>query len=87
MFTIIKIRIDIVLAINQLSQYLSKSQEIYLQATKYLLQHLASTINLEILYTADDKDLTIYANTIYINTCKFKLTTRYCTLITNNSII
>ena len=37
MFAAITTRIDIVLAINQLSQYLSESQEIHLQAAKHLL--------------------------------------------------
>ena len=87
MFVAIKIKVDIALAINWLSQYLSKSQEIHLQVTKHLLQCLANAINLEILYTADDEDLTIYADAAYTNTHKFKSTTEYCTLIANSSVI
>ena len=67
MFMAIRIRIDIVVAVNRLSQYLSKSREIHLQAAKYVLHYLISAADLGILYQKTGGDLTIYADAAYTN--------------------
>src|SRR5438034_11136460 len=89
MFAAIATRIDISLAVNQLSQYLSEPREIHLQAAKHLLQRLAGSINLGILYekasTTDSGSLVIYADA-YANARKFKSTTGYCALISNGPV-
>ncbi len=73
--------------LNQLSQYLSKLQEIHLQAAKHILHYLEEAINLEILYKTDRENLIIFADAFYTNACKFKSTTDFCALILNEPVI
>src|SRR5438034_618488 len=86
MFAAIATRIDISLAVNQLSQYLSEPREIHLQAAKHILRRLAGAINLGILYTTGGGNLTIYADAAYANARKFKSTTGHCALISNGPV-
>ena len=74
---------------NQLSQYLSKSHEIHLQAVKHLFCYLRDKADLEILYkkSTDGENLTVFANAVYANACKFKLITGFLALILNDFVI
>ena len=84
---IIKIRIDIAIAVNYLFQYLSKSWEIHLWAAKHILYYLTDATDLGILYQKISGDLTIYADAAYVNVRKFKSTTGYCALISGGPVI
>ena len=81
MFALIVIWIDIITAVNRLSQYLSASQIIHLQAAKHVLQYLCGLSQLEILYKSTDSNLVEYANTVYVNARQFQFTTGFCFLI------
>ena len=87
MFIIIETQIDIAIAVNQLSQYLNKSHEIYLQAAKHLLCYLRDKIDLKILYNVNKENLIIFIDAVYANVCKFKLITEFLALISNDFII
>ena len=64
-----------------------------MQAAKHLLWYLNSTIDLEIIYRTITKsidssgNLILYADAAYMNICKFKSTTRYLAIISNESVI
>src|SRR5438034_2940674 len=60
MFALIAVRIDIITAVNRLSQYLSASQMIHLQAAKHVLQYLCGSSQLGILYKSTDSNLVGY---------------------------
>jgi transposase InsO family protein len=85
MFMAIGTRIDIALAVNRLSQYLSEPREVHLQAAKHVLRYLLGAADLGILYSADG-DLAIYADAAYANARKFKSTTGFCALISNGPV-
>lgn len=86
MFMAIETRIDITFTVNWLNQYLSKSREIHMQAAKHIFCYLANITNLGILYRTI-RNLIIFADTVYVNTWKFKSITDFCILISNGSVI
>ena len=86
MFMIIETWIDIVTVVNWLSQYLSESCEIHLQAVKHLLHYLRDKIDLEILYKTDEENLIIFTDAVYANIWKFKSIIRFCVLIADDSV-
>ena len=67
MFALIAIQINIITAINKLSQYFNESQMIYLQMIKHVFQYLCDSFQLEILYKSINDDLTDYTDTVYTN--------------------
>ena len=82
MFAAVTVQIDIVFTVNRLSQYLSESHKIHLQAAKHVLQYLKSSSNLEILYKfMSVSDLIKYADAAYTNAHQFKSTTDFCYMI------
>ena len=87
MFAAVTVQIDIVFAVNRLSQYLSESCKIHLQAAKHVLQYLKSSSNLEILYKfMPVSNLVKYADAAYMNIYQFKLTTGFCYMINKASV-
>ena len=79
MFAGVTVWIDIVFAVNRLSQYLNESHKIHLQAAKHVLQYLKSSFNLEILYKFTSvSNFVRYADAAYMNACQFKSTTGFC---------
>ena len=66
MFALIVIWIDIIITINKLSQYLSESWIIHLQAVKHILRYLCDLFQLKILYKTIS-DFIDYANAVYVN--------------------
>ena len=82
MFAAVIVQINIVFTVNRLSQYLSESHKIHLQAAKHVLQYLKSSSNLEILYKfMSVSDLIKYADAAYTNAHQFKSTTDFCYMI------
>ena len=87
MFAAVTVQIDIVFTVNRLSQYLSESHKIHLQAAKHIFQYLKSSSNLEILYKFTSvSDLVRYTNAAYMNTHQFKSTTGFCYMINEVSV-
>jgi len=87
MFMMIETQINIATAVNQLSQYLVESQKVHMQAAKHLLQYLNGTIDLEIIYRpTNNRNLILYADAAYANTCKFKSITEFIALISNGPV-
>ncbi len=56
---------------------------------KHVLYYLEKAIDLEILYKIilNDKNLIIFADAFYTNSCKFRSTISFCILILNESVI
>jgi transposase InsO family protein len=77
MFAAIATRIDIALAVNRLSQYLSEPRKVHLQAAKHILRYLKGSPDLGILYRSAG-DLVGYADAAYANARKFRSTTGFC---------
>jgi hypothetical protein len=79
MFAAVAVRIDIALAVNRLSQYLSEPRRVHLLAAKHVLRYLKGSPNLGILYKSTPvSNLVGYTNAAYANARQFKSTTSFC---------
>src|SRR5947207_9004067 len=81
MFAAVATRIDIVSAVNRLSQYLSEPRTVHLHAAKHVLRYLRGSPDLGIPYKSTGGNLVGYTDAAYANARQFRSTTGFCFLI------